>query len=869
MSKIPARWWIGALALTFVANFLVANFYLPFVATPAVGIQFRFDSDDARVWKVEAGSPALAAELRSGDLIKAVSGQPIHSANEYYLREQLISARAPFILTVDRAGVLQDVTVPLSGSYFSSLGSLNRFALIFWSFVAALELILALGLALSRPSDRTALLAAVFIAVLTTLNGQSAGLITAFRALPIVVKALISPVLLISIGIPFFAFLFFANFPRPLFRSRGKWIAVCLPAFVIYCFTAILNFPLLFGSHPELLFQSWTGRLFLDLQLPLVVIIAAYSIAAVAAIIVNFRRCDLAERRRIKLMLVGALIGLCSVAPAAIIHDLTNSDLISRSGVISVAFGLLRIIFLFVFVYAVLKHRVFEIPVLLQRSGRYLIVQRGFLILLALAGVGSTFLFARFLPRVLPAAAPYSAPIGVLFGIALVWLGTLVHQRVQHRLDRAFFRSAYDAQQVLEEMADRSRRATSRFELMELLRQHVERALHPSTLVILLEGPNGRLESAQSSQPTEWGVLSLDSSTPRFKALGHSGKTVELDETDWEKAEFKDLAPLRPECLVPIIGRTDRLLGLLVLGSKLSEEPYSSSDLRLLQSAARQAGLALENISLAEDIAERLQTEQIAAHELAIARAVQSKLLPSSAPALASLQCEARCIQAKQVGGDFYDFIEYGQGRLGLVLADIAGKGISAALLMANLQAQLRSQRLSSPKDIAAALETVNRQFRKSIEVGGFATLFFGLYDDATGVLTYANCGHAPAVVMRQDGRVHRLESTATVIGAFADWHCDLEEITFGKDDVFILYSDGITEAEDQEGDLFGEARLLELLHGCKDLSADQLLEVIIGGALDFSRNQQIDDITLVVAKALAVPASQEAGDAGQFKAKA
>src|SRR3954462_6773106 len=178
--------------------------------------------------------------------------------------------------------------------------------------------------------------------------------------------------------------------------------------------------------------------------------------------------------------------------------------------------------------------------------------------------------------------------------------------------------------------------------------------------------------------------------------------------------------------------------------SKLSEEPYSSSDLRLLQSAARQAGLALENISLAEDIAQRLQTERIAAHELAIAREVQSKLLPSSAPALASLQCVARCIQAKQVGGDFYDFIEYGEGKVGLVLADIAGKGISAALLMANLQAQLRSQRLSSPKDIVSALESVNRQFRKSIEVGGFATLFFGLYYEATRRRPYPNCGHPP-----------------------------------------------------------------------------------------------------------------------------
>src|SRR4051812_4263124 len=653
MSKTRARWWIGALALTFVTNFLVANFYLPLAASPSIGIQFRFGSEEARVWKLDPGSPALAADVRPGDLIKAVSGDSIDSASEYYLLEQLLSSRTAVTLKVERAGILQNITVPLRGSYFSSLNPLNRFALIFWSFVATLELMVALGLALSRPRDRSALLAALFVAVLTTLNGQLSGIGTAFRDLPLVLRALISPVLVLSIGIPFFAFIFFANFPRPIFRSWQKWFTISLPALAIYLFTAILNLPWLFGEHPELLFQSWAGRIFLGLQVPLVIVIAGYSIAAIAAIIINFRRCDVTERRRIKLMLVGALIGLFSVAPAAIIHDLTNSDLISRSGVVSIVFGLLRIIFLFVFVYAVVKHRVFEIPVLLQRSGRYLIVQRGFLILLALAGVGSTLVFARALHRAFPAAAAYSAPIGVLFGIALVGLGSVVHDRIQHRLDRAFFRSAYDAQQVLEEMAERSRRAPSRSELVELLRQHAQRALNPVTLNILMEDIHGRLNASQQN-----GIppLSIDGSSPRLKALGRSGRAIELSEEDWGKDDFKKLASLRPECIVPIIGRTDRLLGLLVLGSKLSEEPYSSGDLRLLQSAAKHAGLALENISLAEDIAQRLQAEAMAARELAIAREVQSKLLPEASPMLASLECVGRRIQAKQVGGDFYDF---------------------------------------------------------------------------------------------------------------------------------------------------------------------------------------------------------------------
>jgi serine phosphatase RsbU (regulator of sigma subunit) len=375
-----------------------------------------------------------------------------------------------------------------------------------------------------------------------------------------------------------------------------------------------------------------------------------------------------------------------------------------------------------------------------------------------------------------------------------------------------------------------------------------------------------RLESFQANASS---AISLDAGSLGLKSLGRSGKALELSEADLLRPDLQQLAPLRPEYLVPIVGRMEQLRGLLALGPKLSEEPYSSGDIRLLQSAAAQAGVALENISLAEDIAQRLHSERMAAHELEIARKVQSKLLPGVAPVLTSLECVGRCIQAKQVGGDFYDFIEYGDGKIALVLADIAGKGISAALLMANLQAHLRSHRISSPREIPAALESVNQQFHKSIEVGGFATLFLGFYDDASGLLSYANCGHAPAVVMRRDGKVLRLESTATVLGAFADWHCDVEEVHLGEEDVVVLYSDGITEAENERGDLFGEARLLELLHGCKGLNADQLLSAIIGGALDFSRNQQMDDITLVIAKALAVPAGQKTGPAIHFKAKA
>src|SRR6201999_1822039 len=149
---------------------------------------------------------------------------------------------------------------------------------------------------------------------------------------------------------------------------------------------------------------------------------------------------------------------------------------------------------------------------------------------------------------------------------------------------------------------------------------------------------------------------------------------------------------LRAECLVPIRGaNAGTLQGLAALGARLSDEPYATGDKRLLASVASQAGIAMRSISLAERMAESMEAERRSEQEMQIARQVQSRLLPQQAPLLATLDCAGKCIQTRAVGGDYYDFLDFGSGRLGLVLADISGKGISAALLMANLQANLRS----------------------------------------------------------------------------------------------------------------------------------------------------------------------------------
>jgi serine phosphatase RsbU (regulator of sigma subunit)/catechol 2,3-dioxygenase-like lactoylglutathione lyase family enzyme len=236
------------------------------------------------------------------------------------------------------------------------------------------------------------------------------------------------------------------------------------------------------------------------------------------------------------------------------------------------------------------------------------------------------------------------------------------------------------------------------------------------------------------------------------------------------------------------------------------------------------------------------------AHELEIAKRVQSRLFPQKQPPLESLEYAGVCIQAHQVGGDYYDFLDLGQNRVGFVVADISGKGIAAALLMANLQANLRSLCAIAKHPPDDLMCSVNKLFCENTTDGAFATLFFAEYDDARRLLRYANCGHLPALLLRADASIERLDATATVLGIFKKWACELGECQIAPGDTLALYTDGITESFNAAGDEFGEQRLLEALQRHRALAPLAALTSIIDEVVRFSPHEQHDDITLILA---------------------
>jgi serine phosphatase RsbU (regulator of sigma subunit) len=247
---------------------------------------------------------------------------------------------------------------------------------------------------------------------------------------------------------------------------------------------------------------------------------------------------------------------------------------------------------------------------------------------------------------------------------------------------------------------------------------------------------------------------------------------------------------------------------------------------------------------------ERAEAERRLEHELEIARQVQSRLFPQRWPECSTLAYAGICLQARQVGGDYYDFLSLGEQRLGLVIGDIAGKGIAAALLMANLQAHLRSQcgiATDQPRDM---LRSLNRLFHENTATTAYATLFFSEYDNRSRRLRYVNCGHLCGLVLRRDRTVARLHSTSTVLGLFPEWDCEVGECALGEGDVLTLYTDGVTESFNAAEEEFGETGLLQSVEKHRNLEPPQMVQAIIDDVTDFGAGAaQHDDITLIAAK--------------------
>ena len=792
-------------------------------------IEYRPAARGVVVTAVRKDTPAEAAGLGVGDLIVAVNGRPVRDSAAA-LGDVYLAARPGDAVAFD---VVRDGGPPsgIPAVFRERRGptTLPAFLrLLFGSTVLFPFVLLAVALPVLfyRLHDRNAwLLAALFLCLTAAPDFPNgfAGVGAPWRTFAMAWRSLLSGLLGAAL------LWLFALFPvlSPVDR-RAPWLK-----WVFLAVGIVLGIGGIGRGEPRLpaLVADPVGPIAAE-RLGTAAGYAAIALGFVALLANAWRPATADVRRKIHVTAWGAVAGIGPAAALALAGDLGWS---APEWLKGLAFlGLFA--FPLSFAYAVVRHRVLELPVLLKRSARYVLVRRGFGVLLVLLALAANALFAFSFTRFFEVDPTLATSAGVGFGLALASVAAPGVRRATREIDRAFFREAYDARVVLEELAGRIRMVENREEVGRLLEQQVGRALRPSSVYAYVASPDGALHAGAGSPS-----LTADA----VAALAADGFPRELA-GDGPSAPAA-LSSLAPGYLVPIAARGE-LLGLLVLGERLSEEPYSGEDARLLATVAAQAAVALDNLRLAERIAERLEAERRAAHEMDLARRVQAQLLPRHGRRLAALECDGRCVQARAVGGDFLDFLDGAEGedRLGLVLADVSGKGLAAALLMASLQASLRtlSPRGSSLRERVSA---ANRLLVETTEPSRYATLFVADYE--RGRLSYVNCGHNPPLLLRASGGVERLMPTAMVVGLVEDWTCEVGETTLGAGDLLVVYSDGISEASLADGEEFGEGRLLEVATAYRAAPVPDLLDAVYAAVNAFSGGEQADDQTLLIAR--------------------
>ena len=367
----------------------------------------------------------------------------------------------------------------------------------------------------------------------------------------------------------------------------------------------------------------------------------------------------------------------------------------------------------------------------------------------------------------------------------------------------------------------------------------VNRKTHELELVSQLGYPEGSEEAFQ---------LQLGQGIVGYVAK--TGEPVIVPDVRTDSRYVAARPETRSELAAPLTveGRT---IGVFNLESNL-DDAYHDGHMELVSAFASQAGVAIERARLTRELLERRHLEK----ELAIAREIQLSFLPKSDPVITGFDVAGTSRPHDQVGGDYYDFIRVSETRLGIAIADVAGKGIPAALLMAGFRMSLLAE-IRNEFAIRAVMRKVNSLVFESTDRAKFVTAFYGLLDFRNRVFTFSNAGHNPPILLRADGSIVNLVDGGVALGVLAEAHYEERPIAVRPGDVLVLYTDGVSEAVSPGGEQFGTKRIEESMQRRAKQSAREILDGLVADVLEFTgEHGPDDDLTLVVLKAMADPAS-------------
>jgi phosphoserine phosphatase RsbU/P len=563
-------------------------------------------------------------------------------------------------------------------------------------------------------------------------------------------------------------------------------------------------------------------------------------------------------RRRLRVMVLGSQLGLWPLFLLVIWSAIRGVQLNTAAPFWLFLTALLMfVLFPLSLAYAIIVERAMDVRILLRQGTQYALARGTLFFLRFLGGAFVAFTMFQVLNhRIGPTRSLVQTVVAL---VLLLGIRLSLEKRARLWIDRKFFRESYAAEQVLSDLILQAGEFTETRPLLETVTKRISETLHIDSLAMLIRTPTGfRLQTSMGVEIPSSFVLrdSAQSITAVERRRGPATVYFDrpddwlLDASEQERAALRDL---HVEVLLPLPGR-GRLMGVMALGPKRSEQPYSKSDLQLLASVGTQTGLALENSELLSHLKVEITQRERVNRELEIAHEVQERLFPQSFPKIEGVQVTGMCRPAQSVGGDYYDCMIVANGRLALAIGDVSGKGVSAALLMASLRASLRGQTMRQTTDLATVVSIVNELLYESSASNRYATFFYGEFDPATNKIHYVNAGHNPPVVLRvkSDGSLerHSLEGGGPVVGLVPGAGYEECQLQMTAGDLLLLYTDGISEAMNPSDEEWGEERMIAEAEGLAGISAKQTLDAMFAAADGFAAGaEQHDDMTLMVVK--------------------
>ncbi len=828
---------------------------LALIITAIVEIYFvlavRIQSNDECLWidqktpdgkivlhfqSVKVGGVTWNAGIRDGDLLLQINNQNLPSAGA-----------AQLILNNINAGQYANYTIEHDGKIIHTkvyIKKLINISLLANAILALMQMLIGFIVLMAKPDGRVQKLF-YGIGVASVLTSMQ--LFVPVDISPAVVQAdrllfLILAVLLAS-GVSAFPFLllaFFWNFPKPFKLMEKKWtkrLLIIVPA--VMALAIVITLVEVFGFGNGTVAKS--NMIISNLGY----FLSAVEIAALISLIINYRKLTTKEEKKsVFIILISFIIALAAIVYTSRIAPVISDTIFNSPEYYTPI--ILIILIPIAFAYSIFKYQLMDVSVVIKNTLMY--------------GVATAALAAIYFLVIYVLGQSISAVIGTQFQaviagsifiiFALVFQST--KDKFQDFLTARFYPEQFAYQRVLLRFSNDVSTLVGLENILDSMKSTFVESLKINRFGIIIKGKKeGEFHLIKSVGITKTDlVINYGNLQKIIEKKSLISDRIIIEQHEFAEAFSEASDTLIEEgifTVIPMIIKS-KVIGLLLFGLKYSGSQFAGKDLDLLNAASSQAAIAIENARLYESEAEKLRIER----DLSLARRIQQGLLPKCVPNVNGLDICGEMIPANQVGGDYYDLIPVSENKMFVVVGDVSGKGLPAALYMTKLQTmiQLSCTADKSPKQIMIEL---NRKFYDSIERNSFVTMTLALFDTAEKKVTFCRAGHMP-VLAASNGSIHSYRTQGIGVGlergiVFENTLVE-EEVPLKSGQIYAFFSDGITEAMNKYLDLFGEDKLSEILIGKTSKTSSEIMNEIWTSINTFRGDAEVnDDMTMVIVK--------------------